>query len=109
MARLRWSGRGRGGAVRFSREPSAGSTSIAAVGAVLAAAVGGELLDGAAGDDLVERRLLVARLAEDAAEPLDVLADDAGAREDDRDVGLGDVDALVQDPRGRDDRVRRPR
>src|SRR4051794_40641761 len=80
--------------------------SIPAVRAVLTPAVGGELLDGAAGDDLVEGGLLVAALAEDAPEALDVLAHAAGAREDDRDVGLGDVDALVQDPRRGHDRVR---
>ena len=57
-----------------------GRRSVAVVGAVLAAAVRGELLDGAAGDDLVEDGLLVARLAEDPAEPLDVLADRARAR-----------------------------
>src|SRR5512135_2116500 len=87
------------------RSRSRGSIA-AAVGAVLPAPVRGELLDGPPGDDFVEDRLLVARLAEDAAEALDVLADGAGAGEDDRDVRLGDVDAFVQHPRGRDDRER---
>ena len=81
-------------------------SSVAPVGTVLAAAVGGELLDGAAGDDLVERGFLVAGLAEDAAEALDVLADGGRAGEDDGDVRLGDVDPFVQDPRGRHDRLR---
>src|SRR5262249_57471672 len=81
---------------------------LAVIGAVLPTSVGGELLDGVPGDDLVEHGLLVARLAEDAAQPLDVLADRARPREHHGDVRLGDVHPLVEHSRGGDDPIGAP-
>src|SRR4028118_1753197 len=65
-------------------------------------AAGGSLLAGRGGDELVEDCLLVFLRAEDAPEALDVLALGGAAGEDDGDVRVGDVDALVQDVRGDD-------
>src|SRR5271157_4388240 len=79
--------------------------SISIIRAVLPAPIRRELLDRAAGDDFVENGFLIAGFAKDAAQALDVLADLAGAGEDDRHVGLGDVHTLVEHLRRRDDRV----
>ena len=73
------------------------SSSIPVIRVVLPPPVRRELLGRAAGDHLVERGFLIARLAEDTPQPLNVLADRARARKHDRDIGLGDVDPFVQD------------
>jgi hypothetical protein len=72
---------------------------------VPAAAVGSKLFGGSARDDLVKDGFLVARFAEDAPEPLNVLAHRARSGEHDRDIGLGDVDSLVEYARRSDDRI----
>src|SRR5688572_3450806 len=82
------------------------AVSVTAVGAMLPAAIGGKFFGGPPADDFVEEGFLVARLPEDTPEPLDVLADRARTRQDDRHVRLGDVHAFVEDARGRHDRIR---
>src|SRR5215213_9989170 len=72
---------------------------------VLPPALAGELLGRAAGDDLVEDRLLALLLAQQPAEALDVLADGAGPRQNDADVGRRHVHALVEDLARHHDRV----
>lgn len=76
----------------------------ALVGAVLAATLADAALGGDGGADLVEGGALALALAEDATEALHVLADAAVAGEDDADVGVGDVDALVEHLAGEQDR-----
>src|SRR5919197_3486650 len=58
------------------------------------------LLGRALRDDLVEDGLLAGELAQDTAQPLDVLARRARPGEDDGDGCVRDVDPLVQDLRG---------
>ena len=61
---------------------------------VLPPPVAGELFGRAAGDDFVEKGLLVAVFAQQPAQALDVLADAAGAGKDDADAGGGDVQRM---------------
>src|SRR5690606_21090079 len=53
-------------------------------------------------DELVEQRALVTLAPQDAPQPLHVLAHRTAAADDDRDVGVGDVDAFVQHLRSHD-------
>src|SRR5262245_521210 len=76
-----------------------------AVSIVIAPAVAGEGFAGVGGDELVEDGALAVFRAQDSAEALDVLAHGAAAAEDDGDVGVGDVDAFVQDFGGDDGAV----
>ena len=69
-----------------------------------AAALGGQTLAGLAGDQFVEDRLLWLR-AQDAPETLDILAGSRRAAGDDRYVGVGHVNALVEDAPGHQLRV----
>src|SRR5262249_61241954 len=75
------------------------------VSMMLPAPIAGEFLGGAARDDLVEQGLFVAVFAEESAQPLYVLADAAGPREDNAHVGRRNVHALVQHLAGHHHRV----
>jgi len=72
---------------------------------MLPAALAGELLRRAARHDLDEQRLLRAVLAQQASQPLDVLAHRSRARQHDADVGGRHVHALVEDSAGDDDGI----
>ena len=61
-----------------------------------AAAVADAVFDRVLGDHFVEHGFLALATAEDTPEALDVLADGPRAGEDYRDIGFGDVDALVE-------------
>src|SRR5215208_798283 len=64
-----------------------------------AAFAGRFALGGFAGDEFVEKRLFPFG-AEDAAEALDVLAGGGGAADDDGDVGVRDINALIKHAAG---------
>ena len=72
---------------------------------MLAAAFAGEEFGGIAADQLVERCLLAVHRPQDPAQPLDVLADAAGAGDDDPDAGFRHIDAFVQHLAGHQDPV----
>ena len=63
---------------------------------VISSTFRGEGLAGVGADQLVEDRALARSGPKNPAEPLHVFADAARARNDDRDLRVGDVDALVE-------------
>jgi hypothetical protein len=72
---------------------------------MLPAFAGCEFLDGSASHDFVEGRAFASTLAEDTPQALNVFANAASPREDDGDVGLGDVDAFIQNTGGGHNRI----
>ena len=52
---------------------------------------------GAEADDFIEHGCLALALTEDSPEALDMLSDTPAARDNNADIGLGDINALVQD------------
>ncbi len=84
---------------------SARGRSVAAIGAVLSAAIGGEFLNGPTCDHFVENSFFVAGLAENPSEALHVLANRSRAGQHHGDIGLGNVNAFVENTRGRHDRI----
>ena len=73
---------------------------------MLPAALAGELLRDVAGYGLVEQGLLLAGLAQEPAQALDVLANAAGAGQDDADTGRRYIHPLVQDLAGYQDGIK---
>src|SRR4051812_45861014 len=71
-----------------------------AVSTVLAPPIAREGFARARGDELVENGSLAVFLAQNASEPLDVLAHRTASRKNHGHIGIGHVDALVQYPRG---------
>src|SRR5438270_11042170 len=75
------------------------------IGVVLPSSLAGEFLRRAARHHFVEQRLLLPLLSQKASQTLNMLADTSGSREDDADVGRGDIDPLVEDLAGDEDGI----
>src|SRR5438270_4385560 len=75
------------------------------IGVVLPSSLAGEFLRRAARHHFVEQRLLLPLLSQKATQTLHMLADTSGSREDDADVGRGDIDPLVEDLAGDEDGI----
>src|SRR5690554_777666 len=93
--------------LRSSSPPFLRAPTRSAVSTMLPPSFAGVALRCLTGDELVKRRAFAVLFAEDAAEALHMLSYRAGARDDDRDICVGDVHTFIEHARC-DDRADRP-